>query len=321
MPVAVQMPSQRGGGSAIDRLASILGIVQGVRGMQAYSAKQDEEQKLKDALARRQDAKSQESAQVRSGYSQLGLNVPETMSAADAEHTYGKLAELNQKKFAEGLHRGTLEAKELAEAKRNPAKREFDLRPPEAQEQIKDIAKAMATKADIKNEIDTALELLRSPNVSEDQKVAAGQGLLKTLNSTQGKDAVGAEEAQRLSNFLEFKKFNFTQPGSMFGRDLNEFTDQVGLVSSRLSQAYDKDSAKIDSLYGRSPKTTAGLQLPQFQGKSADPKFSLVPNAMADQGGAPAAPSADPKVAQYAKQHGLDYNMALGILQKRGYGR
>ena len=72
-----------------------------------------------------------------------------------------------------------------------------------AGEQAGDIDKSNAKLSPIRSEIASALKMLEDPNVSEEDKIRIGQGLVKTLNSTQGADAVGSEEAQRLASELE----------------------------------------------------------------------------------------------------------------------
>ena len=173
----------------------------------------------------------------------------------------------NQLKQAQAAHLKGQTAKDLAEARKkgagNPNKEAFDALPPENQEQIKDLARQTGAKSSIKNQIDSALSVLDDPNVSEDQKVTMGQQLLKTLNSTEGKDAVGSEESKRLGSFLQKKMFNFTQPGSMFGRDLGEFVDQVKLTSGAIGQATERNKAQMDELYGRRGRQIQNIAIPE----------------------------------------------------------
>jgi hypothetical protein len=271
--------------SPLDKIATAVQIYRSIKGIGADSdeaKKREMELEMfksqRDAMARRKDANSPESAQARAAAADLGFKYEPTDSADSIQSRYGESSNYYGKKFAEGEHRKT----ELAKLGMNKpdAKRNFDLLPPEKQEQIKDLAKSSGSKTSIKNEIDSALEILRSAQISEDQKVVTGQNLLKLLNSTQGQDAVGSEEVKRLASFLTFKKFNVTEPGSMFGRDLPDFIDQVALTSARLNQSIGKNGADIDRLYGRAPSVAGPIQLPEMQGKNS---FSLVPPAMAGQ--------------------------------------
>ena len=81
--------------------------------------------------------------------------------------------------------------------------------------------------SNVRNAMAEALTKLEDKNLPEDQKIKVGQSLFKLLNSAEGADAVGAEEAKRLGSYLEYQKGNFTDPGAFWGRDVNGFTDQV----------------------------------------------------------------------------------------------
>lgn len=103
--------------------------------------------------------------------------------------------------------------------------------------QAVDLAKSTTGLFRVKTAMDKALDQLSDPNKSDEEKVKAGQGLLKLLNSAEGSDAVGAEEAKRIGDYLEFAMGNFTGPGSMrVGRDLPGFVNQVKNYSSLLGE-------------------------------------------------------------------------------------
>lgn len=116
-------------------------------------------------------------------------------------------------------------------------KKQLEQLSPENKIMVENLSKDSATKTAIANEISQTVSLFDDPNISTDQKIKAGQSLLKVLNSTQGSDAVGTEEAKRLGSFLEFQIFNLTGPGRMFGRDLEGFRNQAATVVNRLSGA------------------------------------------------------------------------------------
>lgn len=73
----------------------------------------------------------------------------------------------------------------------------------EKQERVDELGKSVTKLSPIRSEIATALEQMKNPKLSDEDKIRVGQGLVKTLNSTQGSDAVGAEEASRLAAELE----------------------------------------------------------------------------------------------------------------------
>lgn len=169
----------------------------------------------------------------------------------------------------------------LAEAQARRANREanesrvdqtkiFKSLPMQSQKQIDVLSTKSGNIAAIKNEIDSTLEKLQDPAISEDQKVVLGRGLLKTLNSSQGADAIGSEEAKRLGGLLEFKKFNITEPGSMFGRDLGMFIDQVALNSDKLAGALSKNQEAIDRMMSGGVLTVPGAA--KFNPKTLSPQ-------------------------------------------------
>lgn len=116
-------------------------------------------------------------------------------------------------------------------------RRQLEQLSPENKIMVENLSKDSATKTAIANEISQTVALFDDPKISVDQKIKAGQSLLKVLNSTQGSDAVGIEESKRLGSFLEFQIFNLTGPGKMFGRDLEGFRNQAANVVNRLSGA------------------------------------------------------------------------------------
>lgn len=118
------------------------------------------------------------------------------------------------------------------------------------------VSKAAQTKivqnnvglANVKSAMDSALKVLQDPAVPEDQKVKTGQGLFKLLNSAEGADAVGAEEAKRIGSYLEYNIGNFTQPGAFIGRDLKGFTDQIDNYSKLLGERVIRNEQTADGL-------------------------------------------------------------------------
>lgn len=133
---------------------------------------------------------------------------------------------------------------------------EFKTLAPEDQEVVKDLAKKNASKIAIANQIDAVMK--NWDNLSEDQQVAQGRQLLKTLNSTEGTDAIGVEEAKRLGAKLEFALGNFTNDNpTQFGRDLEGFKTQAQDTVAGIRQAITSNQGEIDRRYGRAPKMVA----------------------------------------------------------------
>lgn len=115
-------------------------------------------------------------------------------------------------------------------------------------EQAKTIAQSNAKILVVKNGIDAGLAQLQSDKLSEEAKIKVGQSMLKILNSAEGVDAVGVDEAKRLGSYLEYKIANVTEPGSFVGRDLNLFTDQVANKSNELAERIKNNETAIKGL-------------------------------------------------------------------------
>lgn len=127
---------------------------------------------------------------------------------------------------------------------------------PENQEIIKDLSRKSANKFSIANQIDAVLN--NWDTLSDDEKLAQGNQLLKVLNSTEGSDAIGAEEKKRLGAKLEFALGNFTNGNpTQFGRDLPGFKKDAQQTSANIRAAIDSNSAEIDRRYGREPHAVA----------------------------------------------------------------
>lgn len=125
--------------------------------------------------------------------------------------------------------------------------------PPEAKKTIETTGTKIAGKQAIRHAIAAALDQLKSKDLSDEDKVITGRELLKTLNSQEGADAIGAEEAKRLGGLLEFRILNLTEPGPMFGRDVPGFTRQVERNLERTDKTIEAmrgDIAKERERYG-----------------------------------------------------------------------
>lgn len=152
------------------------------------------------------------------------------------------------------------EARALKEANNNPNKQAFDRLPKEAQDEVNELAKKNAGKRSIANQLKANLTTLDDAKLSDEQKLTAARGIIKVLNSSEGQDAVGAEEAKRLAGFLEYRFGNMTEPGPFVGRaPINEFQQQIQSKADELGEAVGLNDRRIDELYGRrSPQQPAG---------------------------------------------------------------
>lgn len=125
--------------------------------------------------------------------------------------------------------------------------------PIDKKEQVKLLAGKAATGTAIKSEIDSFID--KWPKWSEADRLAQARMLIKTLNSTQGQDAVGAEEVKRLASKLQFSMGNlFNDNPTQFGRDLDGFYKDVKERSNLIGGAITKNSALVDQMMGRAPQ-------------------------------------------------------------------
>jgi hypothetical protein len=131
----------------------------------------------------------------------------------------------------------------------------------EKETSVKSLASSSAGILPIKNELDTFLK--NSESYTPDQLLIQGKQLIKTLNSTQGKDAVGAEEAARLAGKLDFRLGNlFNSDPVQFGRDLPGFLQQVKDTSDKISGTITRNKQSIDQLTGQSVAPSAPQENP-----------------------------------------------------------
>ena len=141
------------------------------------------------------------------------------------------------------------------------------------EKQAEGIAGKTAHLVNIKGGMDTAIEQFNNPNTPEDEKIKIGEGLLKMLNSTEGVDAVGVQEADRMGSFLQYKLGNFTGPGSFIGRDLDLFGKQLENSSKALGERIRRNQEQTTSLIsGR------GFSLDTPQSGAYDKKLSKIPS-------------------------------------------
>lgn len=161
-----------------------------------------------------------------------------------------KQTQFDQQMAESKRHNLATEAAAMAAVNQKGMKnRDADALPMEDQETVKDLAKKNAAKISIANQIEGVMK--NWDRLSDDQKIAQGSQLLKTLNSTEGADAIGKEEAERLGSFLHYKMFNLTNPGSFIGRDLDEFKKQAMGTAGGIREAIRANQLVQNDLYRR----------------------------------------------------------------------
>lgn len=181
-----------------------------------------------------------------------------------------------------GLKRQELDLKrqELAQKKASE-KAEFAALPKEAQVEITTLATKNANKRSIANQMKSYLAQYQTAT-TKDGKIRIGNQMLKVLNSPEGADAIGSDEANRLGAALKMQVFNVTNPGPMFGRDLKGFNDQVVATINSVENGVKMNDDRIAELRGQ--PGTSNVAGPNMTPTSEQPK--------APAGSAVAAPTA-----------------------------
>lgn len=123
--------------------------------------------------------------------------------------------------------------------------------------QISNLAGKIANQTSIINSIDSAKKLYDQALADgrEEEALTIGLGMLKTLNSDQGPDAIGNAEADRLAPYLTYQMGNFTGAGKFVGRDLQAFSKQLESTSARMKDSVSRGQAQLDQL-GSGEKVT-----------------------------------------------------------------
>ncbi len=117
-----------------------------------------------------------------------------------------------------------------------------------------------ANKISIINQIEGTVKQLEDPKVDERTKLAVAKQLLKTLNSPEGADAVGVEEAHRLGSLLEYgmgSPWDWARyikgEGDAFGRDMNGFISQAKATKDSIKTGVTLNNDmvnKVNAKYG-----------------------------------------------------------------------
>lgn len=136
-----------------------------------------------------------------------------------------------------------------------------------------DLAKKSSNLFTLTSSLNRTLNVLKDPNVSDDQKWQAARLSFKPVNAlgTQTSDVVGREEVDRIGAFAQKKFFNITKPGSSFGVDIDEYAKMLEIQIEAAKQLDGDIKARQDNLLssvsmaqpvaGRSaPKPAAGPQ-------------------------------------------------------------
>lgn len=202
-----------------------------------------------EKLARESDANSEESKLARELAIRMGM-APEKAQGLTAARfasispALQKIYDIESKKEDNRLKR------EEMNLKRQEVNKDINRLPEEDKVVVKELASKNAGKAAIKTQIDAVVSQL--PSLTEKQALQQGRQLIKVLNSTQGQDAVGAEEAKRLAGKLEFALGGLTSGNyGQFGRDVKGFFEDAQITSAALKDSIDQNNKIIQNAYSR----------------------------------------------------------------------
>lgn len=146
-------------------------------------------------------------------------------------------------------------AKALANFRQTTADQKPTKLVPEDQAIVSSLSIKNAGKVSIGNQLDAMLGDWDS--LSEEDKLARGRIMIKTLNSTEGADAVGAEEAKRLGSKLVFALGNlspFNDDPIQFGRDLEGFRRQAQGTLDSIRNSVAANAKEVSKITGRAPR-------------------------------------------------------------------
>lgn len=245
-----------------ERSADLLAKYQAAKNNQMEMAKNQRES---DLNAKYDDPMSPESQGLASQLKTFGLKIPDGVSGTSILKTYGQPAQYFKAKMESQLEDQRRKAdadrslqNELIKMKQSHL---YDMEsgknmPTEDRAVVSTLATKNANKLAIANQIDSVMD--GWDKMKGNQKVAAGRQLLKVLNSTEGADAIGKEEAERLGSKIEFAMGNMTNTNPMqFGRDLPGFKEQALNTSKAIRGAIQQNAATIEKITGRKSKMSS----------------------------------------------------------------
>lgn len=239
--------------SARERQERVLGAQRGVTGAEAQ-ASAAELAALKDYASGRMDLRK--------------MDVDE----------WAKREDLGIKREGLGIEREKLAIDRMKAAKAGEL-------PIDLKSEVTGLATKNANKVSISNQMKGYLQQFKNAE-TEDQKVVIGRQMLKVLNSPEGADAIGAEEAKRLGGLLETAYLPRMpgEPGPTFGRDLDLFEQQVEDTINAVDTGVSLNQQRINQIMGRQGAASGGSA-------PAVPKIGDVVDGYRFRGGSPGSPS------------------------------
>lgn len=244
----------------------------GLSGLSQLTKAQQLEQERKAQMKKEERAGVETALRLKS---EARLAASEERKAKAEERKFAQESALNKEKLAF--------EKEKFQAEMGTGKKQLALLSPDNKIMVEKLSEDSAKKTAIANEITSAVKIFDDPTVSDTQKIKAGQALLKTLNSTQGSDAVGVEEARRLGSFLEWTIRPFPESGKKIGRDLPGFRDQAASTVNRLASSIESNKSVVQNAMAGIPTQVKKIPLkeettwlPEMPSAQAAPKPKMI---------------------------------------------
>lgn len=123
---------------------------------------------------------------------------------------------------------------------------------------VNKIAMDVANKDTIAEAIGYEIGILEDDTIQDYVKLNSANSIAKVLNSAEGKDAVGVEEAKRLLGALDvFSVSRKLKGGTLIGPDMNSFIEQLKIKKGELDTRVLAGKTKVNSIYKQ-----YGIKLP-----------------------------------------------------------
>ena len=123
---------------------------------------------------------------------------------------------------------------------------------------VKKAADDIANKQTISDAIGYEIGILEDPNINEYVRLNSARMIAKVLNSAEGKDAVGAEEAKRILQELELVSGKRAlEGGPFFGPDIDSFVEKIKLKKGELDIRIKENMGRVNNIYN-----SYGIPLP-----------------------------------------------------------
>lgn len=268
------------------------------------------EQYLKQVQFEKEDPNSAMSQGYRQIAQAMGFNIKGQASAADLERIIPQMSNIYNQEQAR-IARSEDNALRLAMAK-DARKEKTDARGEEKKNQFIEKAQKVTSKEFEKlQKVENAFDMI---DQAQDDKVgAADVAILYNFIKSQDPESVVREGEIALG------QRGMALAGRLRAATLGQFTGEI------LDPKFRKDVLKIarrlkDQGYNSYDQAVNTIRdtARQRYGMSED-ELTLIDPVMNREKRKQSGDKQDPKVEAYAKQYGLDYNQALGILKARGY--